>query len=84
MNLGPLTLPSVLGRVLFTLMFNVVNEKAQNFKEYLRVNGASLYSYIMSMVIFYFARAVLAMTLMYIGVIFFFSSSTETILVAIS
>jgi len=67
---GLMAIPLFLSRTMFGLTYNIVHEKSQNFKEYLRVNGASLHSYMLAMFIFYLIRSVIAVLILFVGLFF--------------
>lgn len=66
---------SLLGHVR-SFMVDVVNEKSEKYKEYLKINGVSSFAYLTSMLLFGYFKCVVYTLVTCSG--FFFTSSTDT------
>jgi ABC-type multidrug transport system, ATPase component len=64
----PIYLPMTLGGFVRAFMYEVVNEKAEKYKEYLRINGLSSLAYYLHLILFGFMRILLICLIIFAGI----------------
>jgi len=70
LTISPITIALFLRGIISSTVLKIMFEKERNYKEYLRVNGASIYSYMLSQFLLYFIRASVIVLLMFAGFIY--------------
>jgi len=74
-------IPFSFASIIRSALYDIVNEKTERYKEYLRINGASSFAYLVSFFIFYLIRTLIICVIMSIGlgVIGFYSHANVAV-----